>query len=633
MATELISKEIETKEFKFFGDFKVSQKDDDIEIKGYASTFGNIDRVGEIISPNAFDETIKEYMTNPILLTNHENNTKAVLGTVTKIEIDKKGLYIEAKLTKAEDVAPIIQKIKEGHIRAFSIGGIFEYQGNLISKVKLYEISVVAVPANQEALFTVKSFSDLESLITKGLEKNQALNLLESIKTNQVLNEDEKRKAEELLSNVLDKKVKGEIKMGKTVEELEKELAEKQAEIEAQKKLTQSPILTADGIKAMISETVGVSIKAFAEEFKSSIRKEKKFEFDAQTPYGKMAFPYKTKENLSITDKQLLDILLDKKALSTGGTGTGAEFVPTELASELINMMRIPETVPSLFLDIPMPSNPYKLPIEVGDPTWYLTAENTTDTGARYTASNAGTGNVQLDAKKLACRIVASEELTEDSVIPIIDFIKFKIAASAVEALTESILDGDTAGTHQDNDVTAANDRRKSFDGLRKLSLAIAALKVDLSTFTTSNLRSMVKALGTYGVDPVKLAWIVGVSGYHKMRDLAEVITKDKFGEQATIVKGKLTEFDGIPVIVSGKVRQDLNASGVRDGVTTTKTYLLLVCKERFLIGTKREITLKVKEDLDDSQYVSGSIRKAFKSVQTPSASITTLAVGYNILS
>jgi hypothetical protein len=70
------------------------------------------------------------------------------------------------------------------------------------------------------------------------------------------------------------------------------------------------------------------------------------------------------------------------------------------------------------------------------------------------------------------------------------------------------------------------------------------------------------------------LAWIASIASYYKMLGLTEVLTLQNYGPQATVLQGELGKFDSIPIIVSEYQRQDLNASGVYDGVTKTKTAL-----------------------------------------------------------
>lgn len=320
------------------------------------------------------------------------------------------------------------------------------------------------------------------------------------------------------------------------------------------------------------------------------------------------------------------------KAMDTATTAEGKEFVPTALATDLLERVRLAQKVTALFQPIDMPTDPYELPLEGADATAYKVAESTTETGTKPTESTPGTAKVTLDAVKLKARVIFSEEIQEDSVIPVLDYVKNKIALALTDAQEKAILDGDTAATHQDNDVTAADDARKSWNGLRKLALAQAATKVDLATFNRANLRAMRKAMKKYGINPADLAWIVGNSGYSQMLDLADVITVDKYGPNATLLTGELGRFDGVPIIVSEFVREDLNAAGVRDGVTTTKTYLLLVNRRRFLTGQRPGVSLKTFEDIETGQIkVVNGVRRDFKAIETTAAADPNVAIGFNL--
>jgi HK97 family phage major capsid protein len=325
----------------------------------------------------------------------------------------------------------------------------------------------------------------------------------------------------------------------------------------------------------------------------------------------------------------------ESKAMDTATAGEGQEFVPTELARELIEKVRLENKIYALFQEIPMPSNPYELPIEGADAVPYLVAESTGEDGTgqnRATASTPGTGKIVLTAKKIMTRVFFSAEEEEDSIIPVAEYVKRKIARAISNGLEQALLDGDTAGSHQDSDVTAADDRRKAWAGLRKLALANAATKIDLSTFNITNLRAMRKAMKKYGVNPNDLAWLVGPSGYNKMLDLDEVKTVDKYGEKATVLNGELARLDGIPIIVSEHVRENLNASGVYDGTTTTKTYCALVNRDRFITGARGLVKVKAYEVEDyDQTKVINRIRRAFKPIETPSATDPTVVIGYNI--
>jgi hypothetical protein len=72
----------------------------------------------------------------------------------------------------------------------------------------------------------------------------------------------------------------------------------------------------------------------------------------------------------------------------------------------------------------------------------------------------------------------------------------------------------------------------------------------------------------------------------------------------------------GIPIVVSGKVRENLNAAGVYDGVTTNRTHVMICHKGAFAVGLKRDLTIKASDVLymeTDQTVVVATMRKAFK--------------------
>lgn len=285
-----------------------------------------------------------------------------------------------------------------------------------------------------------------------------------------------------------------------------------------------------------------------------------------------------------------------RKAMDTVEAGGGTEWIPTGFSRELIDRLRLDMKVAALHKRITMPTNPFKMPVLSADPTAYLVAESSSDEAPKFKASQATTANFQFNAKKFAVRVIFSEELTEDSIVPLLPHLKDLVVKAIRAAEEKGIIDGDTATTHQDSDVTDSRDARKAFDGYRKKTLTAA--KKDLSTFTTTTVRGIREAMtNTYAANPNQLAFITSTRGYLKLVDLTETRTVDKYGPNATILTGELGKLDGSPIIVSEYVRDDLNASGVYDGVTTSKGMLHLVNVDAFLIGDRRKVTVKVWTD------------------------------------
>lgn len=155
------------------------------EIEWYASTKDK-DRMNDVVEPTAFEETLKQYMTNPIVLLQHDMDKP--IGNVIEASIDDKGLFIKAKIT--EDTDWVFSKLKNGVLRTFSIWySVKDYETienvdaewkysytNVIKALELFEISLVSVPANPFAL--VKSFDSCfkseEEIETKEDEEPKA---------------------------------------------------------------------------------------------------------------------------------------------------------------------------------------------------------------------------------------------------------------------------------------------------------------------------------------------------------------------------------------------------------------------------------------------------------------------------
>jgi HK97 family phage major capsid protein len=328
-----------------------------------------------------------------------------------------------------------------------------------------------------------------------------------------------------------------------------------------------------------------------------------------------------------------------KKALDTATGAQGGDWVPTNFSSELFEFVQLEAKVPSLFRTIVMPSNPYKLPVGLARINTYKQPEQTADTGQTKIPVGDGSniGNSTLTATGHAARVLASAEVDEESIVPLLPWLVRDIAKAIAEGREDFILNGDSAGTHEDSDIGAgtAEARRRIALGLRAAANdGGATYKLDMATFSLANLRALRLKLGKYGVNPADCAIITGPTGYSKLLGLTEVVTMQNFGNNATVMAGSLGMVDGMPVIVSGQVREDLNASGVYDGVTTTKTALYMVYRPGWVIGERRSAnSVKILNELyaeSDQVALITKERVTFKDIY-PTASNKTIGVGYNI--
>lgn len=327
----------------------------------------------------------------------------------------------------------------------------------------------------------------------------------------------------------------------------------------------------------------------------------------------------------------------ETKALATSLAGAGQELVPVGYSRRLWDELMLKLSIAGLHEVVNMPTNPYKFPVAMVDTSAFLVSESTSVNQAsteKIPASSVSTAEFTLNAKKLATRIPLSEELREDSLIDVLDLVQRRVIDAIKRAIENAIINGDDSASPIDADLTDATDPRKAFSGYRKIG---AGNTVDLAgSVTAEGLMAIRAAMDKYGIDPMQLVFIVSPKTYFKLITLKDssgnnvVVTREKYGPEATIVTGELGKVFGIPIIVSQFVREDLNASGVYDASTTgSYTAIIAVHKPSFVIGNRRELQVKIVNYVEwDQVSVSAFTRIAFG---TPWANRPVVAVGVNI--
>lgn len=326
-----------------------------------------------------------------------------------------------------------------------------------------------------------------------------------------------------------------------------------------------------------------------------------------------------------------MDILTGRKALTAAGAGTGLELMDVSISSDVLSRLYMESQLAQAMIasEIDMPTSPYKLPMTTTRPTFKKKSE-----GNAAVASTPGTSQPILDAKKLIGLVEYTYEADEDSIVPVLPVIQKGLGEGAADALECALINGDTTGTHMDSDIeTDADHAGRLFKGFRKYALAVAALKKDISSggVSAANVKALRKVLKKYGMKPSDLMLLVGTGAYNELVALDEVLTLDKVGARAGILTGLAPNIYGIPIIPSSQMREDVNASGVYDGSTTTKGVMILVHKPSFILGVKRGFMLEVDSDKKAQlNYVVASFRRDFIPKETPSATEPMVACGYN---
>lgn len=151
------------------------------EFDGYASTFlGPVDSYGDIIAPGAFASNLDFFLSDGVILREHE--MECAIGKPMEAREDATGLYLKGRISATSDGNDALILLRDEVIKRMSIGFrtlgyemLSEARGievlgseqaykdaiaqlpwwsdglRLLTDIKLYEVSLVAFPANTAA--------------------------------------------------------------------------------------------------------------------------------------------------------------------------------------------------------------------------------------------------------------------------------------------------------------------------------------------------------------------------------------------------------------------------------------------------------------------------------------------------
>ena len=71
-----------------------------LKIAGYANTTAK-DRSGDVVTAEAWAKGVENFRRNPVMLYQHKHDTP--IGRIEKIQVDKKGIFVEGAVSEAAE--------------------------------------------------------------------------------------------------------------------------------------------------------------------------------------------------------------------------------------------------------------------------------------------------------------------------------------------------------------------------------------------------------------------------------------------------------------------------------------------------------------------------------------------------
>jgi hypothetical protein len=268
-------------------------------------------------------------------------------------------------------------------------------------------------------------------------------------------------------------------------------------------------------------------------------------------------------------------------------------------------------------------------------------SENTSDTASLVNAVDPDTDSATFTASKLEGRTAISREWVEDANVDLSALEMGHIDAHRT-GFDEAIINGDSDGTHFDDDTQAgaATLAAKLLNGLTKDAIGTSATyNAGAVPMSTDVLIGMLKKLGAgYSESEAQLVLLLSTASRFDLSGSQNIIANASgFDSSLNSIDRALAGMFGFrSVVTSHRVRQDVEADGLADNPTvSTLTRPLIFNYMAYAYSVKREPEILVeKVPGSDTLYMVSSQRFAFgKTVSggTIGAGDAACAMGINI--
>lgn len=327
-----------------------------------------------------------------------------------------------------------------------------------------------------------------------------------------------------------------------------------------------------------------------------------------------------------------------KAAMDSVTAGRGDELVPSGMSSRLWEDVNQETKVAGLFNRIDMPTNPFDVPLQLGDVNWYPGTENTA-----VAESTPKTVNQTLTAYELVAEVPWSLTLDEDAVFAVLPEVRRTLVRNAAEVIDDVLLNADTTGKNginADGATIATSSAGKAhfligFDGLLHLPLVdnTGQSKSLGGGITADGYLGLLKQLGKYGVNARDTVFITDVATFVSSLGISTVETVDKLGPRATILTGQLATVYGHPLIVSNQMSlADADGKVTDGGNSADRGRVLCVNTSQWRMGFRRNLMIETQRDIQKRQNVMVvSMRLAFAERTGDRANAEHTALAYNI--
>jgi HK97 family phage major capsid protein len=311
------------------------------------------------------------------------------------------------------------------------------------------------------------------------------------------------------------------------------------------------------------------------------------------------------------------DLKAALKALTSTGTGTGDELVPTDMAAELWEDVHLSNVLASNLDRVPMTSNPLDLPNALGDVTFRKGTEN-----VAVTASDPATAKNTLTVTEHVGEVDWSYSLDEDAVVALMPAVRKTIARNAAETVDGFVLNADsttaaTGNINSDDGAPAGDSYYLSGgqDGIRHLWIVDNSSQATAgagAALTDAMITSTLVKMDKYAANPRDLLYICDVRTY--IRGFLNATTSNAPGTfikseadvgYSIIATGQVASYRGSPLVIPTMApRTEADGKQSVTSASNTLGQLSIVNRSQWKVGFVREVEIEVDRDIQKRQII-----------------------------
>ena len=340
---------------------------------------------------------------------------------------------------------------------------------------------------------------------------------------------------------------------------------------------------------------------------------------------------YASRADKALAAKGLWHLTSDyKRAMDTAESGYGSQLIGAQYVGELWEGARQQAVVMPLINEFEMTAPTAYLPVAAAIPEMYYVSENTANNSSNYGTVKTGSNRVTVSAVKFVIHQMWSGEMSEDSIIPFVPFLRSQVMNSLAYYGDSLLINGDTtnAGTGNINLYDADPTDTKHYlalDGLRHVCF------VDNTNNQSSSAAAAPSWSKIYGIrslmvdrtyfmdwghpaNPADLVYVVNPELADKMvQELDELITVDKYGPQATVLTGQVTKIGQNPVVSTIAMPRTETTGFVINSPGTTYGTALAFNRNGFVLGWRRRVKMETERlPATDQDRIVYSLRLGF---------------------